>query len=162
MLMVRVWEVQVIVAWLIGLWMCWRYTRRAFLLGVYLSTSLTFGYDFLFAGSNLWRMTFHPDSIWMFQWFGRRYAVWAPLSYGFFFGIAAYLGIRYRVWLHQRLGVWQYVIAFPVLYVLNLAIEGTAIALWQVNIYHLPPKYLLFHVPIMHFVTTGIMFSGTL
>jgi len=160
--MVRVWETAVMLSWVFGLWLCWRYTRRAFLLGVYLSTSLTFGYDFSFAGHDLWRMTFHPDSIWMFEWFGRRYALWAPLSYGFFFGIAAFIGLRYRDALDRRLGVWQYVLSFPLLYALNLAIEGTAIQLWQVNVYHLPPSYLFFNLPLMHFVTTGLMFTGTL
>lgn len=159
---VRLWELMVAATWLFGLWLCLRHTRRSFLLGVYLSTTLTFGYDWLFARDWMWRMTFHPESLWLFELFGEKYALWAPLSYGFFFGIAAYLGVRHRDWLDRVLGIWQYLLAFPVIFLLNIVVEGTAIELWQVNCYRLPPQWLIANIPWLHMLTTGTMFSGTL
>lgn len=161
MLGVRVWELLVLLTWLGGLWLCLRHTRRAFVLGIYLSTTLTFGFDWLY-GLHLWHMSFHPDTIWMFRWFGEPMALWSPLSYGFFFGIAAFVGLRYRGVLDARLGAWQYVLAFPTIFLLNVVVEGGAIEFWQVNTYHMPEEQLVFNLPWRHLLTTGTMFAGTL
>lgn len=162
MMGVRIWEAMVLLTWVYGLWLCLRHTRRAFVLGAYIGTTITIGYDWIFARDWMWRMTFHPDTIWMFDWFGQKYALWAPLSYGFFFGIATFVSLKYRDALDLRLGAWQYLLAFPLIFVLNMIVEGGAIELWQVNIYHLPPQYLVANIPWTHLLTTGTMFSGTL
>lgn len=162
MLGVRLWELLVLGGWLLGLWLCLRHTRRGFMLGVFMGCSLTFGYDWFFADARLWNLHFHPDTIWLYHWFGQPQALWSPLSYGAFFGIAGFLALRYRKVLDRRLGLWQYPIAMPLIFLANVVVEGGAIALWQTNVYQLPPEYLFGNIPIRHLLTTGLMFAVAL
>jgi hypothetical protein len=149
------------VTWLIGFALVWRTTRRTFLVGLYLGATLSFTHDWLYGGPAMWNMTFAPHTILLGTWAGRQEALWAPLSYGSFFGIFAFLWLRYlEEPLSRRLGAWRYLAVFPTIYLANLVVEGTLIQLTHANTYHLDSKWLIFNLPWLHLFTTGAMGAG--
>ncbi|MEW6475327.1 MAG: hypothetical protein AB1679_23980 [Actinomycetota bacterium] len=160
---VRMVELFFLVAWAAGLWVFWKHTRRALLLGVYVGCTLSWTHDWVLAGPEIWRMDFHPDTIWIATWGSRPEAVWAPLSYGAFFGFAIFGWLRYCEGpMRARLGAWRYLVPFPAIFVGNVIVEGSIIEWAQTNRYHQPDNWLLFNIPWLHLVTTGVMVTGIL
>jgi hypothetical protein len=158
---VRLVELFFAVAWTVGLVLVWKTTRRNFLVGLYLGSTLTFAADWTFAGPALWNMKFAPHTLLIGTWGGRGEALWAPLSYGAFFGIFGWLWLRFvEPRLQPKLGPWRYALIFPAIYAGNLLVEGTLIQLTHANTYGLGSEWLLFNIPWLHFFTTGIMAAG--
>ena len=160
---VRVVEAGFLLAFLAGLWLVWTQTRRGLILGVYFGAFLSWQHDWVYAGPEMWNMEFQSDSIWIATWGGRGEALWAPLSYGAFFGILTLVWLKYlEEPLRDRLGVWRYGVAMVGVYVANVIVEGVMIELTEANVYGLDDKWLFFNIPWLHFVTTGLMLVVTL
>jgi hypothetical protein len=160
---VRLVELLFLVAWGAGLWVFWNHTRRALLLGVYVGCTLSWTHDWTLAGPEIWRMDFHPDTIWIATWGSRPEALWAPLSYGAFFGFAIFLWLKhFEEPARDRLGTWRYLALFPVIFVGNVVVEGSIIEWAHTNRYHQPANWLVFNIPWLHLVTTGLMLTGIL
>ena len=160
---VRLVELFFLVAWAAGFWVFWNHTRRALLLGVYVGCTLSWTHDWVLAGPEIWRMDFHPDTIWIASWGSRPEALWAPLSYGAFFGFAIFFWLKYfETPMRARLGPWRYLVAFPAIFVGNVIVEGAIIEWAHTNRYHQPANWLIFNLPWLHLVTTGAMVTGIL
>ena len=150
-------------SWVAGFWLFWRQTRRALLLGVYVGCTLSWTHDWVLGGPEVWKMDFHPHTIWIATWGGRPEALWAPLSYGAFFGLAAFFWLKYaETPLRARLGPWRYLVLFPAIFAGNVVVEGAIIEWAHTNRYHQPAHWLIFNLPWLHFVTTGAMLAGIL
>ena len=163
MIRVRLVELFFLVAWAAGFWVFWTQTRRALLLGVYVGCTLSWTHDWVLGGPEIWRMDFHPHTIWIATWGGRPEALWAPLSYGAFFGFGLFVWLRYcETALRARLGPWRYLVLFPAAFVGNVVVEGFIIEWAQTNRYHQPSHWLVFNLPWLHLVTTGAMLAGIL
>ncbi len=161
MVAVRLVELFFLASWLGGLWLVWKHTRHTLLLGVYLGCTLSWTHDWVLASPEIWRMEFHPDTIWIASWGSRSEALWAPLSYGAFFGIGAFVWLRYlEAPLRQKLGGWRYLVIFPAAFAGNVIVEGAIIEWAHTNRYHQADSWLLFNVPWLHLVTTGLMLAG--
>lgn len=160
---VRLVELFFLVAWAAGFWVFWNHTRRALLLGVYVGCTLSWTHDWVLASPEIWRMDFHPDTIWIATWGSRPEALWAPLSYGAFFGFALFGWLRYcEAPMRARLGPWRYLVLFPAIFVGNVIVEGAIIEFASTNRYHQPDNWLFFNIPWLHLVTTGAMVTGIL
>jgi hypothetical protein len=160
---VRLVELFFFVAWAAGFWVFWKYTRRALLLGVYVGCTLSWTHDWTLAGPEIWRMDFHPHTIWIATWGSRPEALWAPLSYGAFFGFGVFAWLRYvEAPLRARLGGWRYLVVFPAAFLGNVVVEGAIIQWAHTNRYHQPHNWLVFNLPWLHLVTTGAMLAGIL
>lgn len=158
---VRLVELFFLVAWAAGFWVFWNHTRRALLLGVYVGCTLSWTHDWVLASPEIWRMDFHPDTIWIASWGTRNEGLWAPLSYGAFFGIGAFVWLKYlEAPLRQKLGAWRYLVIFPAVFAGNVIVEGAIIEWADTNRYHQAGNWLLFNIPWLHFVTTGVMLGG--
>src|SRR5581483_7879233 len=152
-----------LVAWVAGFWLFWNHTRRALLLGVYIGCTLSWTHDWVLAGPEIWRMDFHADTLWIATWGSRPEAVWAPLSYGAFFGFGLFVWLRYcEEPLRGRLGPWRYLVLFPPVFAGNVVVEGAIIQWAHTNRYHQPASWLVFNLPWLHLVTTGAMLAGIL
>ncbi|HEY3238570.1 MAG TPA: hypothetical protein VGL92_03315 [Acidimicrobiia bacterium] len=161
MVAVRLVELFFLSAWLVGFWLVWKHTRHTLLLGVYLGCTLSWTHDWVLAGPEIWRMDFHPDTIWIASWGTRNEGLWAPLSYGAFFGIGAFVWLKYlEAPLRQKLGAWRYLVIFPAVFAGNVIVEGAIIEWAHTNRYHQAGNWLLFNIPWLHFVTTGVMLAG--
>ena len=161
MMAIRAVEVFFLTAWVFGFWLCFTKTRRAYLLGAYVGLSVTWLWDWLFA-YHLWNMTFAHETIIMLTWAGHGEALWAPLSYGAFFGIAMYFWMRHEPAIVRTFGIWRYPLIFPTMFIANLIFEGLIIQFTNCNTYHLPEQFLVINIPWMHFVTTGGMAFGVI
>ncbi len=151
------------VAWALGFWVFWKHTRRALLLGVYVGSTLSWTHDWVLAGPEMWRMDFHPDTIWIATWGSRPEGLWAPLSYGAFFGFAIFVWLKYFEGpARARLGAWRYVALFPAIFAGNVVVEGSIIEWAHTNRYHQPANWLVFNLPWLHLITTGAMLTGIL
>lgn len=160
---VRLVELFFLLAWAAGFWVFWNHTRRALLLGVYVGCTLSWTHDWVLAGPEIWRMDFHPDTIWIASWGSRPEALWAPLSYGAFFGFAVFAWLKYfETPMRARLGPWRYLVLFPAIFVGNVIVEGAIIEWAHTNRYHQPANWLIFNLPWLHLVTTGAMVTGIL
>lgn len=160
---VRLVELFFLVAWAAGFWVFWNHTRRALLLGVYVGCTLSWTHDWVLAGPEIWRMDFHPDTIWIATWGSRPEALWAPLSYGAFFGFTIFFWLKhFETPLRARLGPWRYLVLFPAIFVGNVIVEGAIIEWAHTNRYHQPANWLIFNLPWLHLVTTGAMVTGIL
>ena len=160
---VRLVELFFLLAWAAGFWVFWKYTRRSLLLGVYLGCTLSWTHDWVLAGPEIWKMDFHPHTVWIATWGNRPEALWAPLSYGAFFGLAVFGWLRYfEAPLRARLGPWRYLVLFPAIFAGNVAVEGSIIQWAHTNHYHQPGHWLVFNLPWLHLVTTGAMLAGIL
>lgn len=160
---VRFVELFFLVAWAGGFWVFWNHTRRALLLGVYVGCTLSWTHDWVLAGPEIWRMDFHPDTIWIASWGSRPEALWAPLSYGAFFGFAIFAWLKFfETPMRARLGPWRYLVLFPAIFVGNVIVEGASIEWAHTNRYHQPANWLIFNLPWLHLVTTGAMVTGIL
>jgi hypothetical protein len=160
---VRLVELFFLVAWAAGFWVFWNHTRRALLLGVYVGCTLSWTHDWVLASPEIWRMDFHPDTIWIATWGSRPEALWAPLSYGAFFGFAIFAWLKYfERPMRDRLGPWRYLVLFPAIFVGNVIVEGAIIEWAHTNRYHQPANWLIFNLPWLHLVTTGAMVTGIL
>jgi hypothetical protein len=160
---VRLVELFFFVAWAAGFWVFWNHTRRALLLGVYVGCTLSWTHDWVLAGPEIWRMDFHPDTIWIASWGSRPEALWAPLSYGAFFGVAVFAWLKYfETPMRARLGPWRYLVLFPAIFVGNVIVEGAIIEWAHTNRYHQPANWLIFNLPWLHLITTGAMVTGIL
>lgn len=156
LLAVRLVELGFAIAWIVGFVLVWRTTRRTFLVGLYLGATLSFSHDWVLGGPTLWDMTFADDTVLLGTWGGRQMAVWSPVSYGSFFGIFAWLWLRYaEPRLAPRLASWRYALVFPAIYVLNVVVEGGMIELSDANTYHLDDRWVLLNIPWLHLFTTG-------
>jgi hypothetical protein len=163
MLGVRLVELFFLVAWVAGFAVFWKHTRRALLLGVYVGCTLSWTHDWVLAGPEIWRMDFHPHTIWIATWGSRPEALWAPLSYGAFFGFGVFGWLRWcEAPLRARLGPWRYLVVFPAAFLGNVVVEGAIIQWAHTNTYHQPGHWLVFNLPWLHFVTTGAMLAGIL
>jgi hypothetical protein len=148
-------------AWLFGFWLVWTRTRHTLLLGVYLGCTLSWTHDWVLASPEIWRMDFHPDTIWIASWGSRNEGLWAPLSYGAFFGIGAFVWLKYLdAPLRRKLGAWRYLVIFPAVFTGNVIVEGAIIEWAGTNRYHQAGPWLLFNIPWLHLVTTGVMLGG--
>lgn len=160
---VRLVELFFLVAWAAGFWVFWNHTRRALLLGVYVGCTLSWTHDWVLASPEIWRMDFHPDTIWISTWGSRPEALWAPLSYGAFFGFGIFAWLKYfESPLRARLGPWRYLVLFPATFVGNVIVEGSIIEWAHTNRYHQPANWLVFNLPWLHLLTTGAMLTGIL
>ena len=160
---VRLVELFFLLAWAAGFWVFWNHTRRALLLGVYVGCTLSWTHDWVLAGPEIWRMDFHPDTLWIATWGSRPEALWAPLSYGAFFGFAIFAWLKYfETPMRARLGPWRYLVLFPAIFVGNVIVEGAIIEWAHTNRYHQPANWLIFNLPWLHLVTTGAMVTGIL
>lgn len=160
---VRLVELFFLVAWAAGFWVFWNHTRRALLLGVYVGCTLSWTHDWVLASPEIWRMDFHPDTIWIATWGSRPEALWAPLSYGAFFGFSVFGWLRFcEAPMRARLGPWRYLVLFPAIFVGNVIVEGAIIEWASTNRYHQPDDWLIFNLPWLHAVTTGAMVTGIL
>ena len=160
---VRLVELFFLVAWIAGFWVVWKYTRRALLLGVYVGCTLSWTHDWVLGGPEIWRMDFHPHTIWIATWGNRPEALWAPLSYGAFFGLAVFGWLKwFEAPMRARLGAWRYLVLFPAIFAGNVAVEGAIIQWAHTNRYHQPGHWLVFNLPWLHLVTTGAMLAGIL
>jgi len=160
---VRLVELFFLLAWAAGFWLFWNHTRRALLLGVYVGCTLSWTHDWVLAGPEIWKMDFHPHTIWIATWGNRPEALWAPLSYGAFFGFAVFGWLRYcEAPLRARFGAWRYLVVFPAIFAGNVAVEGSIIEWAHTNRYHQPGHWLIFNLPWLHLVTTGAMLTGIL
>lgn len=152
-------ELAYTLAWLGGLLLFWFRTGKSLLLGSYIGCSLSVGFDWILGSSRVWNLNFAPDTVMLFSWFGIGQPLWGPVSYGVFYGFILFAwtkgidGIR-------RMGIWAYLLLFPGIFLVNLVAEGTIIALTGAYRYALPDNTLFFHVPWMHFFTTGTMAAG--
>ncbi|MGH8991668.1 MAG: hypothetical protein ACRDZ7_09085 [Acidimicrobiia bacterium] len=161
MVAVRLVELFFLAAWLGGLWLVWTRTRHTLLLGVYLGATLSWTHDWVLAGPEIWRMDFHPDTIRIATWGSRPEGLWAPLSYGAFFGIGAFVWLKYlEAPLRRTLGAWRYLVIFPAVFAGNVIVEGAIIEWADTNRYHQAGHWLVFNIPWLHFVTTGVMLGG--
>jgi hypothetical protein len=161
MVAVRLVELLFLASWLGGLWLVWKQTRHTLLLGVYLGCTLSWTHDWVLASPEIWRMDFHPDTIWIASWGSRNEGLWAPLSYGAFFGIGAFVWLRYlEAPLRQKLGAWRYLVMFPAVFAGNVIVEGAIIQWAHTNRYHQAGSWLVFNIPWLHLVTTGVMLAG--
>ena len=68
-LLIRVAELFSLTGWVIGFWLCYTKTRRGYLLGAYIGTTLTWAFHYLFA-IHLWHMEFAPGKIILVEWAG--------------------------------------------------------------------------------------------
>ena len=152
-------EALYVVAWLAGLGLFWLRTRRAFLLGAYFGCSLSMGYDWLLSSSRVWNLQFDPTTVHLFSWYGIGQPLWGPVSYGVFYGLILFAWVL-QVERIRKLGVWAYAALFPAIFLVNVIAEGSIISLSGAYRYGLPATLLVFHVPWMHFLTTGIMAAG--
>ena len=160
---VRLVELFFLVAWAAGFWVFWRHTQRALLLGVYVGCTLSWTHDWVLAGPEIWKMDFHPHTIWIATWGSRPEALWAPLSYGAFFGFGVFVWLRYfEASLRARLGAGRYLVLFPAAFLGNVVVEGSIIEWAHTNRYHQPGHWLIFNLPWLHLVTTGAMLTGIL
>jgi hypothetical protein len=158
---VRLVELFFLASWLGGLWLVWKHTRHTLLLGVYLGCTLSWTHDWVLAGPEIWRMDFHPDTIWVATWGSRNEGLWGPLSYGAFFGIGAFVWLKFlEAPLRQRLGAWRYAVIFPAVFAGNVVVEGAIIEWAHTNRYHQAGNWLVFNIPWLHLVTTGVMLAG--
>lgn len=156
---VRVIEVLAVASWAVGLWICFVQSRRSVALGLYVGCALTWGYDWILSAPEIWNLSFPPGTIMMTTWFGRDEALWAPFSYAAFYGLTLFYCMKYRVRIEARLGVWQYVLAFPIGFALNLVVEGSMIEFFGSNHYGMPGSYLVYNLPWFHAITTGSTFA---
>ncbi|MGH9285899.1 MAG: hypothetical protein ACRD0M_09545, partial [Acidimicrobiales bacterium] len=146
MVAVRLVELFFLASWLSGLWLVWKHTRHTLLLGVYVGCTLSWTHDWVLAGPEIWRMDFHPDTIWIASWGTRNEGLWAPLSYGAFFGIGAFVWLKYlEAPLRQKLGAWRYLVIFPAVFAGNVVVEGAIIEWADTNRYHQAGHWLVFN-----------------
>lgn len=161
MVAVRLVELFFLASWLGGLWLVWKHTRRTLLLGVYVGCTLSWTHDWALAGPEIWRMDFHPETLWIASWGRRNEGLWAPLSYGAFFGIGTFVWLRYlEAPLRAKLGAWRYLVIFPAVFAGNVIVEGAIIEWADTNRYHQAGNWLVFNIPWLHFITTGVMLGG--
>src|SRR5437660_2265730 len=104
----RGWEVYCALAWAFGIYLVSRFGRTRFLAGVYAGATLLGLWDWMLNDRWFFRITMDSRAFRLATIDGRPWTVWAPLSYGFFFGITTLVCLRYRDRLDAVLGRAQY------------------------------------------------------
>ena len=152
----RGWEVYCALAWAFGIYLVSRFGRTRFLAGVYAGATLLGLWDWMLNDRWFFRITMDSRAFRLATIDGRPWTVWAPLSYGFFFGITTLVCLRYRDRLDAVLGRAQYLAIGFGLGLADLMIEGTtvgALHLYRFHFRHL----LVWGVPLTNvvFITIG-------
>jgi hypothetical protein len=124
---VRAWELAVLLTWLVGLWLVIRYGASKYLLGLFCGSSLLAMWDWITNDIWLWRITADERFFDLFTVAGRTELLWAPFSYGFFYAIPTVLALRHRAVLDRTVGAWQYVIVPVALGFSDILIEGISV-----------------------------------
>ncbi|EHB56471.1 hypothetical protein MycrhDRAFT_3665 [Mycolicibacterium rhodesiae JS60] len=147
LVVLRLYELAQVLGTVFGGYLVVRYGKSKFLAGLYGGCISIFFWDWIFTDSWFLNLTYDARSIILFTLDGRPEPLWSPASYATFFGITTMMLLRYRGWLDQRLGRWQYV-ALPAFFVvLDIAVEGFVIAALDIYRYGYQDKWMIFGVP---------------
>lgn len=145
---IRGWELFCVALWLTGLALVVRYGRTRFLAGVFTGATLcALLWDWIIGADWFFRITFDDRFVMLYSIEGRPEPLWAPLSYGFFFGITSLVALRYRRQLDAALGRWQFVLIPVALGLSDLIIEGITVGLLDLYVFRYDTAWLLFGVP---------------
>jgi hypothetical protein len=148
MIGIRGWELVCLGLWLIGLVLVVRYGRTRFLAGIYTGATLSaLLWDWILGAGWFFRITFDDRFVMLYTIQGRPEPLWAPLSYGFFFGITSLVALRYRRRLDATLGNWQFVVVPVLLGLSDFVIEGITVGALELYVFRYDPAWLLFGVP---------------
>lgn len=144
---IRLWELAMVATWVAGVWLVRRYGATPFLVGLYAGGSVTAFWDWLL--SDRWFFNMNTDSrfLHLFTLNGIIEPLWAGFSYGFFFGICAVVAVRYRSWLDEHLGSWQYLVVPLALGASDFVIEGISVGWLGLYRFEYRESFLLFGVP---------------
>ena len=144
----RGWELFCLVLWLAGFVLVARYGRTRFLTGIYAGATLcALFWDWILGGEWFFRLTFDERFFMLYSLEGRPEPVWAPLSYGFFFGITSLVALRYRRQLDEKLGKSQFVIIPIALGLSDIIIEGITVGALDLYVFRIHESWLAFGVP---------------
>ena len=153
---VRLFELLCLVLFVAGLvWV--RRTGNPVYAGVYLGSTLLFGFDWIFNSNWLFRVEFDPKfiNVWRMQGVGEPLAM--ALNYAFYFGAPVLLLVHFREKLDRRFGARGYLLVF--------ALGAAALPVFEIPMvrwlklwhYYQKPGYLLGGVP-----WSNIWYSGLL
>ena len=157
LVVLRLYELAQILGTVFGGYLVVRYGRSMFLAGLYAGCISIFFWDWIFTDSWFLNLTYDARSIILFTIDGRPEPLWSPASYATFFGITTMVLLRYRGWLDQRLGGWQYV-ALPAFFaVLDVAVEGFVIAVLDIYRYGYQDSWMILGVPYTNLVWVVII-----
>jgi hypothetical protein len=151
----RGWELYCALAWATGIYLVSRFGRTRFLAGVYFGATLLGLWDWMLNDRWFFRITMDSRAFRLATVDGRPWTLWAPLSYGFFFGITTLVCLRYRDRLDAALGGAQYLAVGLLLGLGDLVIEGTTVG--ALHLYRFHYRHLLVSgVPLTNVVFVAI------
>jgi hypothetical protein len=152
----RGWELYCALAWAFGIYLVSRFGRTRFLAGVYVGATLLGLWDWMLNDRWFFRITMDSRALTLATVDGRPWTVWAPLSYGFFFGITTLVCLRYRQRLDAMFGGAQYLVIGFTLGLADLVIEGITVGALHLYRFHFR-QLLLWGVPLTNvvFITIG-------
>lgn len=157
LVVLRLYELVQVLGTVFGGYLVVRFGRTRFLAGLYTGCISIFFWDWIFTDSWFLNLIYDDRSINLFTLAGRPEPLWSPASYATFFGITTLLILRYRDWLEQRLGRWQYLVLPLFFIVLDLSAEGLSIYVLDIYRYGYQPDWLIFGVPYTNLLWVNII-----
>ncbi|WP_213574157.1 hypothetical protein [Rhodococcus sp. USK13] len=148
----RGFEVAAVLVWLFGAYLVYRFGATKFLLGIYAGTTAWFMWDWIFTDEWFLNLSYDRRSLLLFTLDGRPEPLWSPMSYGFFFGIAALIFLRYEHTFRRVLGRYI-VVAFPVAMALfDLVVEGFIVSVLDIYQYGYRDEWKIWGIPYTNMV----------
>ncbi len=145
---VRGWELTCLALWLAGIWVLRKYGRTPLLVGMYLGSTVAAGlWDWILGSSWFFRLRFDHRFFTLYSLAGRGEPLWAPLSYGFFFGITTILAVRFGPQLDGAFGRWHLVVIPILLGLADIVIEGITTTALDLYAFQYRKAWLAFGVP---------------
>lgn len=157
----RGWEIVCIALFLVEALVIVRYGRTRFMVGLYAgATVAAVLWDWILRQHWFFNLTFDGRDIPLYTLDGHFEPLWAPVSYGFFFGITPLLAIKYRDRLDRLFGNWQYPIIGVLLGIVDIGIEGTTVGALDLYRFGHREEWLIAGVPYTNvlFVAVTVMF----
>ena len=148
----RLFEVAAVLVWALGWVMVRRFGATKFLFGLYLGTTAWFMWDWIFTDSWFLNLSYDSRSILLYTLDGRPEPLWSPASYGFFFGIATLVILRYRTALRNRFGRWFYLVVPLGMAVFDVAVEGLIVSGLDIYRYGYRDEWTILGVPYTNIV----------
>lgn len=153
----RGFEAAAVLAWAFGFFLVFKFGGTKFLIGIYLGTTSWFMWDWIFTDDWFLNLRYDRRSILLYTLDGRPEPLWSPLSYGFFFGIAALVFLRYQ-WYFRKVAGRYIVVLFPMaMALLDLVVEGSIVSALKIYSYGYRESWKIWNIPYTNLVWVVII-----